>query len=66
MTGAGDSEDGQAGRMDFAPAPVSAAPPNPVRARLELALKTLESLRQPTVEQIERKQFLKEYLSRKF
>lgn len=39
---------------------------NPVRARMVLALKTLESLRNPTVEQIERKLFLKEYLGLRF
>lgn len=54
------------------PAPVSspqrekAEEPNPVRENMELTLKTLESLRQPTVEQIERKLFLKEYLALKF
>lgn len=39
---------------------------NPLRARFEMALRTLQSLRHPTVEQIERKLFLEEYLRKKF
>ncbi len=49
------------------PSPVCFPPArNPVRENMELALRTLESLRNPTVEQIERKLFLKEYLNLKF
>jgi hypothetical protein len=39
---------------------------NPLRARFEMALRTLQSLRHPTLEQIERKLFLEEYLKKKF
>lgn len=44
------------------PAPVS----NEFRARIESRVRTLRGLRHPTVEQIERKLFLKEYLALKF
>lgn len=45
------------------PSPVAS---NPLRARMERELARLEQLRQPSLEQIERKLFLKDYLALRF